>query len=66
VIVTAPISRVSERFIVTVPITIRIVLFRDDSSWGVGPHLGARRKLKTMIGAGLGGTDQGPALHFTG
>jgi hypothetical protein len=58
----APSYSVFERLIVTVLISIRIVPFRDDSSCGVGPHLGARRKSKRPS---VRGTDQGPALHLT-
>jgi hypothetical protein len=41
------------RAIQNVLISIRIVHVRDDLPFHVGPHLGARLKLGTMIGPGL-------------
>ena len=43
-------SRTPKKTAESVLILIRIVSRRDDLSGGVGPHLGARRKLGTTIG----------------
>ena len=38
-------------FIIGMPVSIHFAHFRDQFPFGVGPHLGARRRLRTLVGA---------------